>query len=382
MRRHVLRMLAVGLALSTGFTAWAKEPIRIGAVYPMSGPASFLGIPEDRALRMRVEQLNAAGGVNGRKLEVQVYDTEGNGTKMVQQLRRLIESDRVDVVFGPSTSGESLLAIAVADEAKVPLIAHGGTEKIVRPAKRYVFNSLPTDRVAIAHVLGFFRRHGIKTVGLMSAADGYGQSGRNILEELAPTYGVRIVAKEEFSRQDPDMTAQVLRVRQSGADAMLVWGVYPAPTVIARNAKAIGYGKPIFLGYGAASNDIITGAGAAAEGIYISSFRLLAPDSVPADDPVKPVVMKLYNDYKAKYGEAPANFAQHSYDAILILEAAIKHAKEPITRDSLRDAIEQVDVVGANGHFRFTPEDHGGLDLEANPLLMLKVVNGGWQVAE
>ena len=387
---HYARRIAAALTIAaTTMLHPALQPavaqdatITIGAIYPMSGPASFLGIPEERALKMRLEQLNSAGGVDGHKIELIVYDTEGNTTKAVQQLRRLIESDNVDVVFGPSSSGESLVAIDVAEEAKVPMIAHGGTEKIIRPVKHYVFNSLPTDRVAIAHVLGYFQRHDIKTVGLMSAADGYGQSGKNILEELAPDYGVEIVAKEEFARQDPDMTPQVLRVRESGADAMLVWGVYPAPTMIARNAQSIGYDKPIFLGYGAASNEIITGAGAAAEGIHISSFRLLAPDSVPDSDPVKPVVLKLYNEFKEKYGEAPANFAQHSYDAILILEQAIKLAEKPITRDTLRDAIEKVDVVGANGHFHFTPQDHGGLDGEKNPLIMLKVENGQWKPAE
>ena len=111
-RRSLPLLLAATLACGAAL-AQDKKTIKIGAIYPMSGSASFLGIPEDKALRMKVEEINKAGGVNGHKLEVITYDTEGNGTKAVQQLRRLIESDKVDVVFGPSSSGEALQTIEI-----------------------------------------------------------------------------------------------------------------------------------------------------------------------------------------------------------------------------------------------------------------------------
>ena len=163
---------------------------------------------------------------------------------------------------------------------------------------------------------------------------------------------------------------------------MVVWSALPAPTIIARNAFAVGYDKPIFVGYGAASNDLVDKAGPAAEGIYVSSFRLMAPESLAENDQVRPITLDLYNKYKARYKDAPANFAQHSYDAALILEQAIKGVKGPMTRESLRDAIEKVDVVGANGHFHFTPANHGGLDASSNPLVMLKYSKGKWQIAD
>jgi branched-chain amino acid transport system substrate-binding protein len=379
-RRSLPFLLATALACGAAL-AQDKKTIRIGAIYPMTGSASFLGIPEDKALRMKVEEINKAGGVNGLKLEVITYDTEGNGTKAVQQLRRLIESDKVDVVFGPSSSGEALQTIEISNEAKVPQIAHGGTEKLVLPTTRYVFNSVPTDRVAISYVLSWFKKKGYKTIAFMSSADGYGQSGKNVLESLLSDYGMKIATAEEFNRQDADITAQVLRAKQSNADVMLIWSALPAPTIIARNANAVGYGKPIVVGYGAASNELVEKAGPAGEGLYVSSFRLLAPGSLSESDPVRPVTQKLFADYRAKYGENPANFAQHSHDAFLILVQAIKNIKGPVTRESLRDAIETVEVVGANGRFRFSAKDHGGLDSSSNPLVMLQWTQGKWQVA-
>lgn len=382
--RGWLVLVAAGLLVMAGAVARAqdKEPVRIGAIYPLTGSASFLGIPQERALRMRLDELNKAGGVSGHKLELVVYDTEGNGTKAAQQLRRLVSSDKVHVIFGPSSSGEALQTIELSNELKVPQIAHGGTEAIVVPPTRYVFNSLATDRVAISHVLSHFRKKGLTTVAMLSAADGYGQSGRKIVHSLAPQYGVKIVAAEEFNRQDPDMTAQVLRARQSGASAMLIWSALPAPTIIARNAKAVGYDKPIFVGYGAATSELAEKAGPAGEGLHVSSFRLLAPESLRADDPVRRVVLDIHRNYLARYGEAPTNFAQHSYDAALILEQAIRRVQGAVTRESLRDAIEQVDVVGANGHFRFSPGDHGGLGPDSDPLVMLRYTKGKWQIAD
>jgi branched-chain amino acid transport system substrate-binding protein len=379
-RRGLVLVLAAALSCGAAL-AQDKKTIKIGAIYPMTGSAAFLGIPEDKALRMKVDEINAAGGVNGHKFEVITYDTEGNGAKAVQQLRRLIDSDKVDVVFGPSSSGEALQTIEVVNEAKVPEIAHGGTEKLVNPTTKWVFNSVPTDRVALSYVLSWFKKKGYKTIAFMSSADGYGQSGKNVLESLLPEYGMKIATAEEFNRQDPDMTAQVLRAKQSNADVMLVWSALPGPTIIARNAQAVGYGKPIVVGYGAASNELVEKAGPAGEGLYISSFRLLAPGSLSENDPVRPVTLKLFADYHKKYGDAPANFAQHSYDAMLILAQAVKGIKGPVTRDSIRDAIEKVEVVGANGRFKFSPTDHGGLDSSSNPLVMLQWVKGKWQVA-
>ena len=382
MSKIVSYLIAFAAVLLPNVAAHAQQPITIGAIYPLTGSAAFLGIPEDRTLRMIVDEWNRKGGLGGRPVKLIVYDTEGNGTKGVQQLRRLIESDKVDIVFGPSSSGESLVAIPIANELKTPMIAHGGTEAIVNPPLPYVFNSVPVDRVAIAHVLAYAKRSGLKKIAMMSAADGYGQSGTRILKELAPTYNLEVVAAEEFNRQDPDMTAQVLRVRQAAPDAIVVWSALPGPTILIKNARSVGFEVPIIVGYGAASNALVANAGPAAEGVYISSFRLLVPESLPETDPSKPAVLKLYRDYKEKYGDAPENFAQHSNDAALILEQAVKQIQGPLTRDSLREAIEHVEVTGANGQFHFSPTNHGGLSIDSKPLVMLRYEKGKWQPVE
>ncbi len=379
-----LRLLGGVVALiSVGWCApgQAGDTIKIGAVYATSGSASFLGIPEERGLRLKVDEINQAGGINGRKLEVVVYDTEGNGTKAVQQLRRAIENDKVDIVFGPSTSGESLLALPVANEAHTPIIMHAGTEKVFTPPTPYGFNTPPSDRIVATDLLAVLQRKGIKRIGLMSSADGFGQSGANVVNELAKNFGIEVVSQEEFNRQDPDMTAQLLRVKSSPAEALIIWSALPGPSIILKTAVNLGFEKPIYNSYAAASRDLLTQAGAAADGTYVTSMRLLAPSSLKADDPVRPVVQKLYEDFSKKYGEAPATFAAHSHDAVLILKAAAEQITGDITRDKLRDAIEKTHVIGANGIFTFTPQNHGGLDQNSLSMVMLQAKNGEWTLA-
>jgi branched-chain amino acid transport system substrate-binding protein len=375
---------AAWLALigSLGMEARAADTIKIGAVYATSGPAAFLGVPEERGLRLLADELNQHGGIAGRKIEVIVYDTEGNGTKASQQLRRLIDSDKVDVILGPSTSGESLLVLPIANEARIPIIMHAGTEKVFVPTTPYGFNTPPSDRIVATDLLASLQKRGITRLGLMSSADGFGQSGANVLQELSKTYGVEIVRHEEFNRQDTEMTAQVLRIKESNAQALLIWSALPGPSIIIKNAAAVGFSKPIFNSYAAASRDLLQQAGPAANGTFVTAMRLLAPDTLKADDPVRAVVQKLYADYKAKYAEAPATFAAHSHDALLIVKVAVEHIQGEVTRDTIRDAIEKVSVIGANGIFKFSPQNHGGLDQNSLSMVLLVAKNGEWVLAD
>ena len=362
--------------------AFAEEPIRIGAIYSTSGPGSFLGVPEERALKMLVEEVNKAGGWKGRKLEAVIYDTEGNTGKAAQQMRRLATVDNVDVIFGPSSSGESLASIALANELKVPMLMHGGAEGITKPVTPYVFNTPPSDRIALSGLLSEMKKNGISKVAMLSAADGFGQSGKNVLQEIASSYGIRVVLQEEFNRQDSDITAQVLKAKESPADAMIIWSALPAPVIILRAAQSVGYQKPIYTSYGAGTNDLVAQAGGAAEGLYLYSLRMLSPENVRSDDPAKSAMTRLGSMYSQKYNVSAPVYAQHAFDAFLILEQAVAKIGGTVNRESIRAAVEKVEVIGTNGYFRFSPQNHGGLDANSRSFVMLRSVKGKWVSAD
>jgi branched-chain amino acid transport system substrate-binding protein len=360
-----------------------KNKVKIGALMSISGPLAFMGTPQERVIRMHVDALNKNGGLNGHPVELIIYDTEGNSTKAVQQLRRLIDSDKVDVILGPSSSGEALVALPIVNEGKVPMIAFASSAKVTNPVTPYAFSTSPSDQIAIPAFLSMLQKRQVKKIALMSSTDGFGQSGSALVKSLASQYGMSLTTTEEFNRQDTDITAQLLRVRQSGADALVVWGMPPAVAVLMRNAKAIGYDKPIFNSYGAASHEVLAQSGPAAEGSFMISQRLTAP---PADlldsEPMKPVVQQVYNTYFSRFKESPSTFGGLAYDALLIIEKAAKSINGPITRQSLRDVIEKTEVLGTNGHFKFSPANHNGLDANSNSIVMLTAKNGQWTIAK
>jgi len=377
----IKRLIVAFAASALGAIAHAQT-VRIGAIYSISGPGSFLGAPEDKVLRALADEANKKGGINGHKIELVIYDTEGNTGKAAQQYRRLATSDDVQVIFGPSSSGESLAVKDLANELKVPTLMHGGAEAITKPVTPYVFNTPPTDRISLSGLLAHMKKMGIASVAMLSAADGFGQSGKNILNELAPQYGIKVVAQEEFNRTDADMTAQVLKARSANPDSMIIWSALPGPVVILRAAQTAGFNKPIFTSYGAGTNDLVTQAGGAAEGLYLYSLRMLAPDSIPAGDPAKGASARLNDVYMAAYKVPAPVYAQHAFDAFLILEKALQSIKGPVTRDSIRDALEVVEVSGTNGYFRITPQNHSGLDANSRSFVMLRSVKGKWVSAE
>jgi branched-chain amino acid transport system substrate-binding protein len=377
-----LKRLAFAFAAFAVAAASQAQTVKIGAIYSISGPGSFLGAPEDKVLRALADEANKKGGINGHKVELVIYDTEGNTGKAAQQYRRLATSDDVQVIFGPSSSGESLAVKELANELKVPTLMHGGAEAITKPVTPWVFNTPPTDRISLSGLLAHMKKMGITSVAMLSAADGFGQSGKNILNELAPQYGIKVVAQEEFNRTDADMTAQVLKAKAANPDSMIIWSALPGPVVILRAAQTAGFNKPIFTSYGAGTNDLVTQAGGAAEGLYLYSLRMLAPDSIPANDPAKSAATQLNNVYMAYYKVPAPVYAQHAYDAFIILEKAIQSIKGPVTRESIRDALEKVKVSGTNGYFRFTPQNHSGLDANSHSFVMLRSVKGKWVAVE
>ena len=153
--------LAAGIVFAGVFacagTATAQEPIRIGAFLSVTGPAAFLGDPEQKTLEMYVERINASGGVAGRKLQLIVYDDSGDADKARTFAKRLIEQDKVDVIVGGSTTGATMAAIPLAEQAQIPFVSLAGAVVIVEPVKKWVFKTPHTDRMACEKIFADMR---------------------------------------------------------------------------------------------------------------------------------------------------------------------------------------------------------------------------------
>ncbi|GGC77902.1 ABC transporter substrate-binding protein [Chelatococcus reniformis] len=372
--------VAAAAALLLALPAQAEEePIKIGAVLALTGPAGVYGAPAAQGLRVALDDLPGKL-VAGRPYKLTIYDSEGNSTKAVQLFRRLVDSNGVDVIVGPSTSGESLSVVPVANQLKVSMLSGGGSEKITNPVTPYAFALAPTDRLMVEFLLGVLKKRGLNRVALIFSMDGFGQSGGTIVQELAAAAGIELVATETFSPQDTSMTPQLIRIREKNPDAVIAWAPNPGPSILLKNAAEIGYKVPVFLSTANALASFTKQTGPAAEGVYASALPIINPASLPDSDPRKAPSVKFADAYQARYGVPPDQTSGLTLDAVLIIEAAAKAITGPITPDKLRAAIETVRICGADGCRVGTPSDHRGLTKDS--LVLMQVQNGQWTTVQ
>ncbi len=367
--------LIVGLA-SVGHTA-KDDPIKIGALFSVTGRTAPLGAPEKNTAEMIVEQVNANGGVLGRKIDLIVYDTEGNNTKALKLVKRLMHGDKVTGVIGPTLSGTTLACVNAVQKAKVPMISCAASVKIIEPTKKWIFKTAQTDRLVIKQLYTYFKKKGFKKIAILSVDNPYGSSGRGELKDLASKYGLEIVADEVFGGHDTDMTAQLTKIKGADAELVVCWGTNPGPARVAKGMEQLGMEIPLYQSHGVANPQFIEQAEGAAEGNLLFASRLIVANQLPDSDPSKDALLKYKKQYEEKYGTV-STFGGHAYDAMWIMIKAIERAKST-KHAKVRDAIEKTDnFIGMTGTFDMTPDDHMGLGLD--DLVLIRVKDGKWDL--
>jgi branched-chain amino acid transport system substrate-binding protein len=349
----------------------APEPIKVGALLAVTGPASLLGAPEARTLEMRVQDLNARGGIGGRPIQLVIKDTGSSPEKAVSFARQLIEEEKVVAIIGPSTSGETMAVKALAEEGKTPLLSAAAAEAIVNPVAPHVFKVAPKDSFAVEVIFQRMKKMGITRIGLLSSNTGFGKGGKEQVEKLALQHGITLLVNEVYDKNATDLTAEVTKLKAAGVQAVLNWSIEPAQSIVVKNVRQLGLTIPIFQSHGFANLQYAKAAGSAAEGVIFPASRIVVADQLPATDPQKPVVEAYRKAYEARYGEEVSTFGGHAWDAFGILVQAIGEVGPD--RQKIRAAVEQMKgFVGTAGTFNFSPTDHNGLDIGAFELCTVK----------
>ncbi|MES2261391.1 MAG: ABC transporter substrate-binding protein [Pseudomonadota bacterium] len=371
--------IAASLLIAAG-AAYAAENIKIGSVLSVSGPAAFLGDPELKTLQMYVEKINAEGGVLGRKLELVHYDDGSDAAKANGFTKRLIESDKVDVLIGGTTTGATMAMAPLVDKAGLPFISLAGAVVIIDPVKKWVFKTPHTDRMAAEKVFEDMKKRGITKVGLLSETSGFGASGRKETQHVAAKYGITLVADETYGPKDTDITAQLTRIKNTaGVQAVFVFGLGQGPAVVTKNYGQLGMtALPMYQSHGVASDEYIKLSGKAAEGVRLPTPALLIGQMLPAADAQKTIVTGYDKSYKDRYKADPSTFGGYALDALNLSVDAIKRAGGT-DKEKVRNALEQTKgFVATTGVFNMSAADHMGLDLSA--FRMVEVKNGDWQL--
>jgi branched-chain amino acid transport system substrate-binding protein len=377
-----LKKLAVGtaLALST-LAALAADPIKIGSVLSVTGPAAFLGDPELKTMQMYVEELNKKGGVLGRQLELVHYDDGSDASKANGFGKRLIDDDKVDIIVGGTTTGATMSMAPLVEKAGVPFISLAGAVVIVEPVKKWIFKMPHTDRMAAEKVFEDMKKRGLTKVALFSETSGFGQSGKKETEGVAAKYGITLVANETYGPKDTDMSPQLTKIRNvPGVQALFIFGLGQGPAIATKSYKQLGMNLPLYHAHGVASEEFIKLAGPAAEGVRLPAAALLVADKLAANDPQKAVAEGYAKAFAAKWKTDVSSFGGHAYDGLMLAVDAIKRAGGT-DKAKVRDALEATKgFIGTGGKVNMSATDHMGLDLSA--FLMLEIKNGDWTIAK
>jgi branched-chain amino acid transport system substrate-binding protein len=382
----VTTFLAVSAAVAVGMTSLipahaSDEPIRIGAFTATTGGASFLGDPQEKTLRLYVDKINAAGGVLGRKLQLFIYDSAGDARQAVTYVRRLIEDDKVDVIVGGTTTGETMAVIPMVEEAQIPFISFAGGNVVVEPVRKWVFKTPGSDRMAVSKIYTDMKARGFSRAALISGDGGFDQSCRKEALAVAKKMDVTVVADETYAQADTDMTPQFSRIGSAKPDAVVSCGFGVAAVIVIRNFRQVGLKSPIYFTHGVGAQQFVDGARGAAEGARIVVSSLPVADQLAENDPQREVALAYTNEYKAKYGEAPAAFGGFAYDALHLVKAAMERAKAT-DKAAVRDELEKTSgFVGINGIFNMTPQDHMGLDFET-AFKLTEIRDSAWHLVK
>jgi len=362
----------------------AMAEYKVGAVFSVTGRTSFLGDPEKKTAEMIAEQINNAGGINGQKLKLIVYDSEGDATKCNLAVKKLITRDKVCAVIGPSLSGLSLAVIPVFEKHETPLVSCAASYQIVHNKEtgkpyKWVFKVPQDDILATKAIYTHLKNRGINKIAIMSVTSGFGASGRGQLIKFAPEYGMTIVADEKYGPKDTDMMAQLTKIKGKAPQAIVNWSVGPTQVTVLRNWRDLGMASILFYqshGFGSRKN--IKLAAGAAEGVYCPLGGVNIAKLLPASSQ-KTVAMKYQQDYMAKYNEPLSSFGGHAWDALNLVVKALKAVG--CDKAAIRDHIENTkNFVGQHGVFNFSPNDHNGLTMEAFNMVVVK--DGDWALAD
>ncbi|MBF0242989.1 MAG: ABC transporter substrate-binding protein [Desulfamplus sp.] len=372
----VMLMIAPIIGASS---AMAASVYKIGGVFDSTGPASFLGDPEQKTMQMMVEQINAAGGIDGNMLEAVIYDSEGDPAKAVSAVNKLLHKDNVLAIIGPSTTPTTLAIVNFVEKAQVPLISCAAGVEITSPIKPWVFKTAQSDLLAVAAIYKTMQSKNIKKIAILTVANAFGESGKKQLVAQSKEFGIEVIMQESFGPNDTDMTAQLTKIKSASPDAIVCWGTNPGPAVVAKNVKQLKIEIPLYQSHGVASPKFIELAGDAADGIILPTGKILVTKLLSDDDPQKKILEKYEADYKAKFNTNVSGFGGYSYDAMVMLANAIKGSGGD--KNKIRDALESTQkYIGVSGEFNFSATDHNGLSPDA--FVMVQIKDGTWKLLD
>jgi branched-chain amino acid transport system substrate-binding protein len=359
----------------------SKQDIVIAADLELSGAMAELGTAYDRALRLKIDQLNAAGGVDGRRIQYRPKDNRSDKTLSLANITDFTSDPSVTAMVTGACSDCVPAAAQTINDKRVLTVSLSPASDVTNPVTPYIFKIGPNpadNASAIAAELGRSSPKRVARVGLLTTDDQYGREGRRVMEnELDAGSGITITATGQFRPTDTDVTQPVRDVLDSEPDALVVWAFADQAQRVAVSARAAGFNAPLFFDAAAAGDLFLLGSSRGAAGNSTLIFpQTMVIDEVIATTPAKAARKQWFRDYTARYGTyyGPASFAA---DAVQLVVNAIGQTggTDPA---AVRNAVETTQMDGLSGPIRMTPANHSGLMPQS--LVALVASSGRWRL--
>ncbi len=366
-RRALLATVVISPVLSLALPAYAAEPIKIGVSGPFTGGSSSMGVSMRDGVRLAVAEINKSGGVLGRQIELIERDDEAKNERGVQIAQELINKEKVVATVGYINTGVALASQRFYQDAKIPVMNNVATGTVITSQfadqpENYVFRNSAKDSIQAPMIVEeAITRRGFKKVAILADSTNYGQLGREDLEKALAAKGIKPVAVEKFNIKDVDMTPQLLKAKEAGAEAILTYGIGPELAQIANGMTKLGWKVPMVGSWTLSMANYIDNAGPGGEGARMPQTFIQEPNT-----PKRKAFIDAYlATFKPKNNriDSPVSAAQ-GYDSVYLLAAAIKQANStegPKIRAALENLQAKVDGVVTSYDKPFSKTDHDAI---------------------
>jgi branched-chain amino acid transport system substrate-binding protein len=364
-----LKALVAGVALGLSMSAMAAEPIKIGVSGPFTAGSAPMGVSMRDGVRLAVAEINARGGVLGRQLQTVERDDEAKPERGVQIAQELINKEKVVATVGYINTGVALASQRFYQQAKIPVMNNVATGSIVtkqfaKEPENYVFRNSANDTIQSTMIAEEAIRRGLKKPAILADSTNYGQLGREDLEKVLAAKSVKPVSVEKYNIGDVDMTAQLLRAKQAGADVVLTYGIGPELAQIANGMQKLGWKVPIIGSWTLAMANFIDNAGANGNGTRMPQTFIQNPDT-PKRKAFIDAYVKAYNPPNGRMPSAVS--AAQGYDSVYLLAAAIQQAgstEGPKIAAALEDLKTPIEGVVTTYNKPYSKTDHEAINFE------------------
>lgn len=368
--------------------AFAADLVKIGVTYDQTGPSAHASIHAMNGLLIAVDEINAKGGINGKKVELISIDGQSSVEKSLGNVKRFIQKDKVDAIIGPMYTGPSMACMTVVNKEKIILITGSGgnpvNEMLVEKPeeKQFLFSVSMGTVFQHEHNMHWLKKRGITKVAMINPLNKLGDGSNIWYKHFAPKFGIQILTSENYDPASMDLTPQLIKLRATNPEAIITFASGADGAIMIKNFHQLGMNIPLITSDANVTASFIESLEGKTDQVFAPGPISTSPvETLAASDPRRQRIEKFMKDYEKKFGKKSQslNWEGVGYDSMMVTYEAIKNAGGDQTK--MRDYIANMkNYPGINATYTFSATNHRGYSVEQ--IHMFKIKGNIWHLAD